>query len=128
MFLQVQTRIKEARSIIKEFINSLRRLSNNASVIVSFNYTLPSEYYQMLIPYFDKCIHITNDESDNGLILEVTHYKKKDNSETIDESKTTVVIPTELLDDFKHLAIDMKTTVTALIVESMRLYLKEIKK
>jgi hypothetical protein len=49
-------------------------------------------------------------------------------NETIDESKTTVVIPTELLDDFKHLAIDMKTTVTALIVESMRLYLKEIKK
>jgi len=49
-------------------------------------------------------------------------------SETIDESKTTVVIPTDLHDDFKHLAIDMKTTVTALIVESMRLYLKEIKK
>jgi hypothetical protein len=42
--------------------------------------------------------------------------------------KLPVVIPTELLDDFKHLAIDMKTTVTALIVESMRLYLKEIKK
>ena len=49
-------------------------------------------------------------------------------SETIEESKTSVVIPTELLDDFKHLAIDMKTTVTALIVESMRLYLNEIKK
>ena len=49
-------------------------------------------------------------------------------SETVDETKTTVVIPTELLDDFKHLAIDMKTTVTALIVESMRLYLKEFKK
>jgi hypothetical protein len=32
-----------------------------------------------LIPYFDKCIHITNDESDNSLIVEVTHYKKKDN-------------------------------------------------
>jgi hypothetical protein len=79
MFLQdSQTRIKEARPIIKEIINSLRRLSNNASVIVSFNYTLPSEYYQMLIPYFDKRIQ-TNDESDNGLIVEVTHYKKKDN-------------------------------------------------
>ena len=79
MFLQdSQTRIKEARPIIKEIINSLRRL-NNASVILSFKYTLPSEYYQMLLPYFDKCIHITNDESDNGLILEVTHYKKKDN-------------------------------------------------
>jgi hypothetical protein len=49
-------------------------------------------------------------------------------SEPVDETKTTVVIPTELLDDFKHLAIDMKTTVTALIVESMKTYLKEIKK
>jgi predicted transcriptional regulator len=49
--------------------------------------------------------------------------------ETIgDETKTTVKIPTDLLDDFKHLAIDMKTTVTALIVESMRQYLKDIKK
>ena len=51
-------------------------------------------------------------------------------SETVedDDTKTTMKIPTELLDDFKHLAIDMKTTVTALIVESMRLYLKDIKK
>lgn len=49
--------------------------------------------------------------------------------ETIgDETKTTVKIPTDLLDDFKHLAIDMKTTVTALIVESMRQYLEDIKK
>ena len=45
-----------------------------------------------------------------------------------DETKTTIKIPTDLLDDFKHLAIDMKTTVTALIVESMRQYLKDIKK
>ncbi|MGC2681458.1 MAG: hypothetical protein WA323_06280 [Candidatus Nitrosopolaris sp.] len=45
-----------------------------------------------------------------------------------EDTKTTMKIPTKLLDDFKHLAIDMKTTVTALIVESMRLYLKEIKK
>jgi hypothetical protein len=45
-----------------------------------------------------------------------------------EDTKTTMKIPTELLDDFKHLAIDMKTTVTALIVESMRLYLKDIKK
>ena len=45
-----------------------------------------------------------------------------------DEIKTCIKIPTDLLDDFKHLAIDMKTTVTALIVESMRQYLKDIRK
>lgn len=45
-----------------------------------------------------------------------------------DETKTTIKIPTDLLDAYRHLAIDMKTTVTALIVESMREYLKDIKK
>jgi predicted transcriptional regulator len=45
-----------------------------------------------------------------------------------DETKTTIKIPTDLLDEFKHLAIDLKTTVTALIMESMRQYLKDIKK
>jgi hypothetical protein len=49
-------------------------------------------------------------------------------NEMVDETKTTVVIPTELLDDFKHLAIDMKTTVTALIVASMNIYVKDIQK
>jgi hypothetical protein len=44
------------------------------------------------------------------------------------ETKTTMKVPTDLLDDFKHLAIDMKTTVTTLIIESMRLYLKDIKR
>lgn len=44
-----------------------------------------------------------------------------------DEAKTTMKIPMDLLDDFKHLAIDMKMTVTALIVESIKHYLKDIK-
>jgi predicted transcriptional regulator len=45
-----------------------------------------------------------------------------------DETKTSIKIPTDILDEFKHLAIDMKTTVTALIIESMRQYLKDLKK
>jgi hypothetical protein len=55
-------------------------------------------------------------------------YMEKEEMVEDDETKTTMKIPTDLLDDFKHLAIDMKTTVTALIVESMRLYLKDIQK
>lgn len=51
-----------------------------------------------------------------------------DNTIEEDETKTTMIIPTELLDEFKHLAIDMKTTVTALVIESMREYLKGINK
>jgi hypothetical protein len=55
-------------------------------------------------------------------------YMETDETIGDDETKTTIKIPTDLLDDFKHLAIDMKTTVTALIVEYMRQYLKDIKK
>jgi predicted transcriptional regulator len=55
-------------------------------------------------------------------------YMEPDETVGDDETKTTIKIPTDLLDDFKHLAIDMKTTVTALIVESMRQYLKDIRK
>jgi predicted transcriptional regulator len=52
-----------------------------------------------------------------------------ESDETVgDETKTTVKIPTELIDTYKHLAIDMKTTATALIVEAMKEYLKDIKK
>ena len=43
-----------------------------------------------------------------------------------DDTKTTMKIPTELLDDFKHLAIDMKTTVTALIVTNYSLVCQKI--
>jgi hypothetical protein len=53
---------------------------------------------------------------------------EKDEMIEDDETKTTMKVPTGLLDDFKHVAIDMKTTVTALIIESMRLYFKDIKK
>jgi predicted transcriptional regulator len=50
------------------------------------------------------------------------------NDESVgDETKTTIKIPTDLLDEFKHLAIDLKTTVTALIIEAMRQYLNSIK-
>ena len=52
----------------------------------------------------------------------------KDEAVEEDDTKTTMKIPTDLLDEFKHLAIDEKTTVTALIVESMKQYLKYIKK
>jgi hypothetical protein len=55
-------------------------------------------------------------------------YMEPDESIGDDETKTTIKIPTDLLDEFKHLAIDLKTTVTALIMESMRQYLKDIKK
>jgi hypothetical protein len=78
MFLEdAQVRI-EAQSIIKEITNSLRKFLSDTSVIVSFNRTPPSPYYQMLLPHFDKCIQITNDEFDGRLIAEIDYRKKKE--------------------------------------------------
>lgn len=44
------------------------------------------------------------------------------------ESRTSLRLPTDLLDEFKHLAIDRRTTVTALLIEAMKMYLKASKK
>ena len=69
MFLEdPQVRIREARPLIKEITNSLRKFSSDASIIVGLNRVPPSQYYQMLLPSFDKCIRITNGESD-GIFL-----------------------------------------------------------
>ncbi|MGC1933272.1 MAG: hypothetical protein WA667_30225 [Candidatus Nitrosopolaris sp.] len=46
--------------------------------IISFNRTPPSTYYQTLLPCFDKCIQITNDESDGSLFAKVDYRKKED--------------------------------------------------
>jgi hypothetical protein len=79
MFLEdPQVRIGEALPIIKEITNSLRKFSSDTSVIVSFNRTPPSPYYQTLLTRFDKCIQITNDEFDDRLFAEVNCRKKED--------------------------------------------------
>ena len=78
MFLEdAQVRI-EARPIIKEITISLRKFSNDTSVIVSLNCTPPSPYSQMLLPRFDKCIQVINDEFDGRLIAEIGYRKKKE--------------------------------------------------
>ena len=40
-------------------------------------------------------------------------------------TRTTMRLPTELVDEFKHLAIDRRTTVTALFIEAMEQYLQK---
>jgi hypothetical protein len=79
MFLEdAQARIGEARPIIKEITNSLRKFSNDTSVIVSLNRIPPSPYSQILLPRFDKCIQVTKDEFDGRLIAEIGYRKKKE--------------------------------------------------
>ena len=78
MFLEDPQMRIEARPVIKEITNSLRKFSSDTSIIVSFNGTPPSAYYQMLLPYFDKCIQITNGESVGNFFAEVDYPKKED--------------------------------------------------
>lgn len=42
--------------------------------------------------------------------------------------RTSVRLPEDLLNEFRHLAIDKKTTVTDLLIEAMKQYLKANKK
>ena len=82
MFLEdPQVKIGEALPLIKEITNSLRKFSSDASIIVGLNCVPPSQYYQMLLPSFDKCIRITKGESDGILFVQVD--RKKENSRII---------------------------------------------
>jgi len=77
MFLEdPSVRIGEGLPIIKEIMNSLRKLSD-ISVIVSFICTSSSPYYQTLLARFDKYIQITNAEFDDR-VFEVGCRKKED--------------------------------------------------
>ena len=42
--------------------------------------------------------------------------------------RTSVRLPEDLLNEFRHLAIDKKSTVTDLLIEAMKMYLKANKK
>jgi len=83
MFLEdLQVRVGESRRLVKEITTSIRQLSTNTLVIVNLRCDPPSEYSQMLLPSIDKCIQITNGESDNRLFVQVnnrnTSHKKED--------------------------------------------------
>jgi hypothetical protein len=58
MFLDSETKIAEARPLIKQITKSLR-IFNDVSIIVSLN-RIPPEY-RMILPTFDKCLRINDD-------------------------------------------------------------------
>ena len=49
-------------------------------------------------------------------------------AELVDRERTSVRLPEDLLNEFRHLAIDKKSTVTDLLIEAMKMYLKANKK
>jgi metal-responsive CopG/Arc/MetJ family transcriptional regulator len=54
--------------------------------------------------------------------------KAEAEAELVDRERTSVRLPEDLLNEFRHLAIDKRTTVTDLLIEAMKMYLKASKK
>jgi hypothetical protein len=64
----------DAKHLIKEISRSLRKLSKDRLVIVSFSHR-NNEYERLLLPVFDKCIEITSDVHDFRM-LQLKVYNK----------------------------------------------------
>lgn len=77
----------EAISLIKEIIDSIRKTLDNILVMVSFqqqhndrHHHKPYAYHKILLPRFDKCIEITNNNSKINLLdvkIYNNNYSKK---------------------------------------------------
>ena len=84
----------DAKRLIKEIARSLRKLSKERLVIVSFAHHY-NEYEKSLLPVFDKCIEITNDV-DNSSVLWVKVYnhtfKRKEESRNVALRKDTLTL------------------------------------
>jgi len=84
----------DAKHLINEISSSLRRLSKNRFVIVSFA-DCNNEYEKSLLPVFDKRIEITNDV-DNSSLLWVKVYnrtfKRKEESRNVALRKETLTL------------------------------------
>jgi hypothetical protein len=84
----------DAKPLIKEISRSLKKLSKDRLVIVSFA-RCNNEYEKSLLPVFDKCIEITNDV-DNIRILRMKVYnrtfKRKEESRNVALKKETLTM------------------------------------
>jgi hypothetical protein len=59
----------DAKNLTKEIASSLRKVSKERFIIVSFAHC-NMEYQKLLLPVFDNCIEITNN-IDDGKILQI---------------------------------------------------------
>jgi hypothetical protein len=57
----------DAKNLIKEIASSLRKISKDRFIIVSFAHC-NIEYEKLLLPVFDNCIEITNNIDDDKIL------------------------------------------------------------
>jgi len=64
----------DAKNLTKEIASSLRKISKDSFIIVSFAHC-NMEYEKLLLPAFDKCIEITNDVDDGKIVqIDINNY------------------------------------------------------
>jgi hypothetical protein len=77
--------------LIKEITRSLRKLSKDRLVIVSFAHC-NEEYEKSLLPVFDKRIEITNDVDDFRMLRLKVYNKRKEESRNVTIRKETLML------------------------------------
>ena len=103
-----QIKIEEGERMIKEIINSLRKIStttNNTLIVVSLyrhhhhHYSSFSSYYlyeKILLPRFDKCIEITNNKKkkvNNVLDIKIRSHKNHHSNGISKNSSRRISLP-----------------------------------
>jgi hypothetical protein len=77
--------------LIKEITRSLRKLSKDRLVIVSFAHC-NEEYEKSLLPVFDKRIEITKDADDFRMLHLKVYNKRKEESRNVTIRKETLML------------------------------------
>ena len=77
--------------LIKEIARSLRKLSKDILVIVSFAHC-NEEYEKSLLPVFDKRIEIANDVDDFRMLRLKVYNKRKEESRNVTIRKETLML------------------------------------
>ncbi|MFZ0695527.1 MAG: hypothetical protein WAM88_00145 [Nitrososphaeraceae archaeon] len=77
--------------LIKEIARSLRKLSKDRLVIVSFAHC-NEEYEKSLLPVFDKRIEIANDVDDFRMLRLKVYNKRKEESRNVTIRKETLML------------------------------------
>ena len=79
--------------LIKEIARSLRRLSKDRLVVVSFAHC-NNEYEKFLLPVFDRRIEITNDVDDFRILrMKVNNKRKGESSRAALRKESLLLIP-----------------------------------
>lgn len=87
----------DAKNLVKEISNSLRKLSKDWFVIVSFTHS-NRQYTKPLITVFDKCIKITNDIDDSNIMrIDINSRNRLLKRKGIHYSRSTRLSESELL-------------------------------